>query len=170
MWKKIGFRTPLQSADTVKRAPGDAAANDWQNFAQTFDFLELIREWPGLVGDMLAKQSVPMKLKNRTLFILTRHPIFAEKISYLQRELTQKIVQRFPVLGQQIERFTFETNESFFVVREERIALKPQVTTPHPFDPSYRKARLEAEQLFTDVTDTEERERWISLYIQSALS
>lgn len=167
MWKKLGFRTPLQPKDAVKRSPGDAAANDWRNFSQTFDFLELIREWPGLVGEMLAAQSVPMKLKNKALFILTRHPIFSEKLSYLQRELIAKIVNRFPELGHQIERLAFETNESFFIVREERVTKNKPKNEPHPFDPSYRKARMEAEILFADVEDKDEKERWISLYVQS---
>lgn len=169
MWKKLGFRTPLQSQDTVKRAPGDAAAGDWQQFVQTFDFLELIREWPALVGEMLAAQSVPMKLKNQTLFILTRHPIFAEKLSYLQRELLQKLTARFPQLATQVERLAFETNESFFIQREEKSTKKAPLPTPHPFDPAYRRARADAEKLFADVTDPAEKERWISLYLQVAL-
>lgn len=168
MWKKLGFRTPLRPQETVKRAPGDAAAGDWQDFVQIFDFLELIREWPALVGDMLAAQSVPMKLKNKTLFILTRHPIFAEKLNYLQRELIQKIITRFPILGPQIERLAFETNESFFIVRDERKTQKPTPVAPHPFDPNYRRALVEAEKIFADVTDPTEKARWISLYVQTA--
>ena len=135
---------------------------------QTFDFLELIREWPGLVGEMLSAQSVPMRLKNRTLFILTRHPIFSEKLSYLQRELVQKIIARFPILGPQIERLAFETNESFFLVREEQKVQKKAPFTPHPFDPTARRARQEAEKLFADVQDPAEKERWISLYMQAS--
>ena len=168
MWKKLEFKAPLEPHNAVKRAPGDAAKNDWQEFVQTFDFLELIREWRTIVGEMLASQSVPMRLKNRTLFILTRHPAFSEQLSYLSVELIQKITKRFPVLGPQMERLAFESNESFFIDRAKKVAPKPLPPSPHPFDPAVRKARAEAEKIFIDVEDPTERERWISLYLQTS--
>lgn len=172
MWKKLEFKTPLGPSGLAgggKHAPGDAAADDWREFVQTFDFLELIREWRTIVGDMLADQSVPMRLKNKTLFILTRHPAFSEKLSYLSKELIQKITKRFPVLGPQIERLAFETNESFFIAVAKRTPAPRNVArVPHPFDPNVRRLKAEAEKLFADVEDSAERERWVSLYLQVA--
>ncbi len=156
MWKKLGF----------SRLTGAPAAND--DVAGAFDFLELVREWPTLVGRTLGDNSVPMRLKNGTLFILTRHPVFSQELSYLATPLLGKVSQRFPRLGPQLHKLAFETNESFFISHHAKVAEKPAAAAPHPFDPAYRRLKSEAEALFRDVEDPKEKERWISLYVQSA--
>jgi hypothetical protein len=167
MWKKLGL-TSVLPLGARQHAPGDQAAEDWKEFVQTFDFFALIRAWPSIVGEDLAKSSVPLRLRSRTLFILTRYPAVSDQLNWMSVQLRQKVTQRFPTLAPLVEKLAFETNESFFVVHQQRVELKPPRETFHPQDPRYKRLRAEAERLFAAAVTPEEKERWISLYVQSA--
>lgn len=151
MWKKLDF---------YGVGGGDSGP--------TFDFLKFIRDWPNLVGASLGANTLPMRHKNRTLFILTRHPVFSQELSYLTQPLIAKICQRFPTLGKDIDKLAFEANESFFMAQAARLQEKARPTGLHAFDPLYRRLKAEAESMLSHIEDPEEKERWISLYIQMA--
>jgi len=163
MWKKLKFNGYLPPS----RGEGASQNEEWQRFVEGFDFFALIDAWRGLVGDMLANESVPMRLKNRTLFILTRHPAFADNMKYMERVLLKKIHERFPATRSMLEKLAFESNEVFFQERAKPL-VKPKPPTLHPHSPEYKKLRAEALALFKDVENGEEQERWVSLYIQMA--
>lgn len=167
MWKKLGLTSNLPR-EARQFAPGDQAAEDWKEFVQTFDFFALIRAWPSIVGDDLSKNSVPLRLRSRTLFILTRYPAVSDQLNWMSVQLRQKVTQRFPTLAPLVEKLAFETNESFFVVHHQRVELKPPRKMLHPQDPRYKRLRAEAEKLFSNAESPEEKERWISLYVQSS--
>lgn len=162
MWKKLKFGSYVPAV----RGEGHSSAEDWQRFVEGFDFFALIEAWRSIVGDMFADQSLPLRLKNRTLFILTRHPAIASNMKYSEKILLKKIAERFPEAAPMLQQIAFESNEAFFIEKA-RAHVKPALPKLHPFSPEYRRARAEAEQLFKDVTDPEDKERWISLYIQS---
>ncbi len=163
MWKKLNFKAIAPSV----RGEGHTSQEEWQRFVEGFDFFELVTAWRDLVGEKLAEVSIPLRLKNRTLFILTRHPAIADQMSYLERILLPKIAERFPLAKPMLDRIAFESNESFFLQRRAQHS-RPAPPRLHPYSPEYRRARAEAEALFSTVSDPTERERWISLYIQSA--
>src|SRR5690606_29834686 len=140
------------------RGEGASTLEEWQRFVEGFDFFALIEAWRDIVGDMLADQSIPLRLKNRTLFILTRHPAFAERLKFMEKLLLQKIGERFPEAKPMLESLAFESNESFFMEKAKPF-LKPKTPTLHPHSPEYKRLRFEAEQMFKDVTDPEEKER-----------
>jgi len=48
-----------------------------------FNFLQLIKDWESIVGPMMAKNTVPLKVKSKTLFISTKHAIFAQELGFL---------------------------------------------------------------------------------------
>lgn len=167
MWKKLALEATF--SPTARRfAPGDQAAEEWREFVQTFDFFALIRAWPELVGKDLAGHSTPLRLRQKTLFILTRHPTISDTLNWMSVPLRQKIVQKFPALAPMVERLAFETNETFFMERHSRVQPTPVKPLPHPMDPRQRRLRSEAEALFANVEDVDERARWISLYVQSS--
>ncbi len=162
MWKKLKFNSYVPT----QRGEGAAPHEEWQRFVEGFDFFGLIEAWRDIVGEMLARESIPLRLKNRTLFILTRHPAFADNMKYMEKILLQKIAERFPVAAPMLDKIAFESNEVFFQEKA-RPFLKPKAPTLHPHSPEFKRLKAEAEKLFADVSDTGERERWVSLYIQS---
>lgn len=163
MWKKLNF----QSLTPAIKGQGQTPQEEWIRFVEGFDFFGLIEKWPGIVGAMMAEQSLPLRLKNKTLFILTRHPAYAEKLKFLEKPLIAKISVIFPLAAPMIKKISFESNEAFFIQKQ---ATLPKKTEPmvHKFSPEYRRLRAEAERLFSEVENSEEKERWISLYVQSA--
>lgn len=162
MWKKLKFN----SYTPTLRGEGAAPHEEWQRFVEGFDFFGLIEAWRDIVGEMLARESIPLRLKNRTLFILTRHPAFADNMKYMEKILLQKIGERFPVAAPMLDKIAFESNEVFFQEKA-RPFLKTKAPTLHPHSPEFKRLKAEAEKLFADVSDAAERDRWISLYIQS---
>lgn len=162
MWKKLKFTSLLPAV----RGEGATPQEEWQRFVEGFDFFSLIEAWRSIVGDMMAEQSIPLRLKNRTLFILTRHPAFADRLKFMEKLLLTKINERFPETKKMLQALAFESNESFFIQKATPF-LKPKPMTLHPQSPEYKKLRHEAEKMFQEVSDPEEKERWISLYIQS---
>ncbi len=165
MWKKLSFKglpTPLQGE-------GSSAHEQWQRFVEGFDFFGLMVAWHDIVGEMLAKESLPLRLKNHTLFILTRHPAIAANMKYAEKVLLEKIHDRFPVTVKMLDRIAFESNEVFFQEKA-RPFLKPRATALHRHSPEYKRLRMEAETLCAEINDPIEKERWISLYIQSCQS
>jgi hypothetical protein len=163
MWKKLNF----QSVSSQMKGQGQTPTEEWVRFVEGFDFFGLIAKWPEIVGEMMSRESIPLRLKSKTLFILTRHPAFAEKLKFMDRLLIAKIGQIFPEAKPMIHRLAFESNEAFF---QEKIQAFTKEKTPglHPFSPEYKRLRVEAEKLFGQIESTEEKERWISLYIQAA--
>ena len=135
-----------------------------------FDFLEIVGFWPELVGPFLAPNSIPLKVKSQTLFVLVRHSVFSQELTYLGEKIKERLHKKFPHLKNQISKLAFEVNESFFNAKdqqEESIKIKQQQL--HPHSPQMRKLRQEAQQLFPELLDQEEKDQWISLYIQSML-
>ena len=163
MWKKLNFQSFTQ---TIK-GQGQTPQEEWIRFVEGFDFFALIEKWPDIVGEMMAEQSLPLRLKNKTLFILTRHPAYAEKLKFLEKPLIAKISVIFPLAAPMIQKISFESNEAFFIQKQATLP-KKEIPTIHKYSPEYRKFRAEAELLFKDVENLEEKERWISLYIQAA--
>lgn len=163
MWKKLSF----QSFTSTIKGQGQTPQEEWIRFVEGFDFFGLIEKWPEIVGPMMAEQSLPLRLKNKTLFILTRHPAYAEKLKFLEKPLIAKISVLFPLAAPMIQKISFESNEAFFIQKQATLPKKAEPMI-HKFSPEYRKLRAEAELLFKDAQEGEEKERWISLYIQSA--
>jgi hypothetical protein len=140
------------------------------NWTHSFDFLLLSSAWPELVGPLLSQNTVPLKMKNKTLFILTKHMAFAQELNYLAKELILKIESKFPILKGVITQIAFETNEGFFNLKKE-IELKSSAPSPfHPQSPKYRLALEEAKKFFSHLEENEEKEKWLSLYIQMKLN
>jgi hypothetical protein len=163
MWKKLNF----VSITPKLKGEGFTPQEEWLRFVEGFDFFGLMEQWRDIVGDMMAEQSIPLRLKNKTLFILTRHPAFAEKLKFMEKLLISKISERFPDAAPMIHHLAFESNETFFLEKAKPF-LKPKPLKLHPFSPEYRKLKAEAEELFKDIENPQEKERWVSLYIQTS--
>lgn len=140
-----------------------------ESFYQTFDFFDLIKQWPEIVGPMLGQNTSPLRIKGDSLFVVTKHAAFAQQLNFLTEIIKEKIFQTFPKLRSVIKKVVYETNPHFFKEIEQRQEIEKAKPAPlHPMSPQYRKAKAEAEQLFSHIEDPEFRASMISIYIQAS--
>lgn len=59
----------------------------------------LVREWPLIVGVLLASKSCPLDLKNGVLTVEVRDNSWMQEIRFHQKRIIEKINDRFPNLG-----------------------------------------------------------------------
>ena len=138
---------------------------------QGIDFLFLIKNWHKVVGPRLAKNTIPLKLQQKKLTILTDHSIVSQQLSYMRKELINNITQEYPKMGKSIEDFSFIVNPTFFKKKKDSLktVLGEKPSTPsahHPYSPEYRRLKKEAEELFKDIEDENIKELFHSLFIQ----
>jgi hypothetical protein len=167
MFKKINFRS-LNYNDLDRLGSHDLKRDEMHSFYQTFDFLELIKKWPKIVGPKMSPVTSPLKIKFDSLFIITKHSIFSQELSFLSEEIKQEIFKVFPQLKRVIKKLVFQTQESFFQAQKEQgNHVVPPTNRLHPQSPAYKLKKQEAERLFHDVIDEELKKMLISLYFQS---
>lgn len=168
MFKKIDFKG-LNYRDLDRFGSHDQRRDEMKSFYQTFDFLELIKKWPKIVGEKMCQVTSPLKIKQDSLFIVTKHSIYSQELSFLSEEIKKEIFKVLPELKPVIKKLSFQTQESFFQQREiqgqkEALNAPPKL---HPQSPKYKLLKLEAERLFSGVDDPELKEVMISIFIQS---
>jgi hypothetical protein len=166
MFKKIDFKG-LNYRELERYDSHDLKRDTLHSFYQTFDFLELVKKWPDIIGPALSKVTSPLKIKGDSLIIMSKHASYSQNISFLSEDIKVKIFALFPQLKPVIKKLNFQTQESFFnqqIVEEEKKIAPPKF---HPQDPRYKILKLEAERLFADVEDQELKSMMISIYMQS---
>lgn len=167
MFKKIGFKS-LNYRDLDRINSHDLKHDEMESFYQTFDFLEMIKKWPEIVGPQMATVTSPLKISHSSLFIITKHSVYSQELSFLTTEILGEIFKVFPHLRSVIKKLVFQTQEKFFQeqkVKEQKVAvLKNKI---HPQSPQYKILKAEAERLFGDIEDKELKETMISIFIQS---
>lgn len=126
-----------------------------------FNFLNLIKDWESVVGPMMAKNTIPLKIKSQTLFISTKHPIFAQELGFLAPEILLKVKEEYPELENKVSKIKFSyskyTSEQFSKRKEtlNKVLPENQNTGPHKFSPLYKRRLLEARQSFQHIEDEE---------------
>lgn len=166
MFKKIDFKS-LNYKELDRYDAHDLKRESLHNFYQTFDFLDLVKKWPEIIGPKLSGVTSPLKIKGDSLIILSKHGSYSQNISFLSEEIKEKIFVLLPALRPIIKKLNFQTQESFFnqqIIQEEK---KTSITKLHPQDPRYKILKTEAERLFSDVEDVELKKTLISIFIQS---
>lgn len=167
MFKKIGFKS-LNYKDLERFDSNDLKRENLHSFYQTFDFLELVKKWPEIVGPKMSPVTSPLKIQNDSLFIVTKHASYSHELSYLSEEIKTQIFKVFPKLKSVISKISFKTQENFFNEKEKVEASKVAATPKlHPQSPQFKILKMEAERLFGDVPDPELKEILISIFIQS---
>lgn len=135
-----------------------------------FNFLQLIKDWKSIVGEFMAKNTIPLKIRSGTLIISTKHSIFAQELSFLAPTLLKKIKEKFPELDDKLNKIHFTYSD--FTAKEfdqsTKSQEKPQVKkTIHRFSPEYQFKVQNAKTLFADIQDEELREQLIDFYINN---
>ena len=136
-----------------------------------FDFISLIRSWEEVVGKLMAQNTTPLKIKGTTLFITTKHPIFAQELGFLAPKIIEKIQDRFPQLCGKVTSIKFSHSKlSANDLRKETVVnkeVKPKLKKIHKFSPQYHEALFKAEELFKEIEDKELKEALIDFYLSS---
>ena len=168
MFKKLDFKR-LNYGDIDRVDSHDIKRDELQSFYLTFDFLDLIKKWPEIVGTKLATVTSPLKIKQDCLFVITRHSSYSQELSFLAETIKKEIFKEFPNLKPILKKLAFQTQENFFDKKEEKQVYSSQLQSSklHPQSPLFKMLKLEAERLFGDIEDPELKSALISLFIQS---
>lgn len=148
-----------------------------QRPSELFDFLTLIARWHEIVGEKLAKVTVPLKNQNKTLTVLTNHSGYSQSLSMMEETIKDKIFRSFPELKGKVNRLKFIVSTQHF--DQQRADLLQRASTSkddkvekkkhnklHPQSPQYKALRQEALEQFADL-DEDFKEQMVSLFIQS---
>ncbi len=142
-----------------------------KSVSESFDFLALIKAWKDIAGSKLAEHTIPLKNQNGTLIVLSNHSAFASQLSYMELPLKQKIFEKFPSLEKSILSIKFIVDSTYFSKQYEQFVIrseKKQIQQLHPYSPEFRKLKKAADEMFSDIEDSEMKEKFVSIYIQSA--
>lgn len=171
MLKKLSFSgfnyndlDRISSTDQKRR-------EDAKAFFQTFDFLNLIKKWPDIVGPGLCKVTAPLKVKFGSLVIVTIHPTYSHELSYHVEPIKQSIFKEFPQLKSVIQNLQFQSMPQFFQqksIMEKNEEIKIQQNTLHPQSPQYRMLHAKALKNFEHVQDEDLKQMMINIYIQTS--
>ena len=135
----------------------------------TFDFIHLLKAWQEIVGEMLAKNTLPLKIRKNTLYVSTKHQVFAQEMGFLVPEILEKIFDRFPNLKKNINSIKFINNEFLNQNLSERkgeFQFKSKPTKKiHPFSPEYLHRKSKAQEIFEDIQDPEIRDILTRYYL-----
>ena len=138
------------------------------------DFLSLMKKWPNFVGKSCAKHTIPLGIKNKTLYILSNHSAFSTTLSFMEEKIKQNIFQEFPEFKKAIKKISFKVDSAYFnqetlkkskilsSVKKENIQEKL-----HPFSPEYKRLKKEADNLFQNIEDEQLLQSLTSIYMQS---
>lgn len=153
-------------------APGYVPSNNKKaDLHDAFNFIELIKIWPNIVGSKIAEHTIPLKNTYNTLVILSNHSVFAQELSFMEVELRRKILLKFPTLSQSIKKLKFIVDSEYFQTQkkfqEKTTDKKSKFVAPHPFSPEFKKLKNDAEELMKDIEDPDLKKVLISLYFQT---
>ena len=143
--------------------------NSKQRFDKTaFDFFVLINNWKDIIGPHFSRNSLPVKLTNKTLTIITAHSTISHQLSYIEEDLLKRIHELYPELSQQLQYIKYKVNQGVFLEKqkqETKTIINDSKT--HPYSPVFRELKKNAEKEFENINDSEIRDILISLKIQS---
>lgn len=136
-----------------------------------FDFLELSNSWDKVVGPRLSQFTIPLKLKNKALTILTSHPVYAQQLKYMETEIIKSIGNVLPATRGQIKKIFFQVDNQFFQKKKAQVTKKETVKQEvenrlHPQSPEYKAIMRDAQMQFSDIDDEELKNSLTSILMQ----
>lgn len=139
------------------------------------NFLDLVYGWSEIVGPKLSLHTLPLKNNDNLLTILTDHPVYSQQLSFLEKEIIEKIQRKFPSLSRNLKGLRFQVNAQFFNRKLNQLQKNPQanrkkeVTKLHPLSPEYKKYKREFDGMGLEFEDEELKEIFFSLFIQGKI-
>ena len=131
-------------------------------YARTsFDFIQLIQNWEKIVGKMMAQNTIPLKIQNRTLVIVAKHAIFANELNLMSPQLIKGVTDLFPALDGKINKVKFyhsDYSSEYFNKIHEKKKAPVQKQELHPFSPEFKKKKKDALKTLETIEDEEIKE------------
>lgn len=166
--------------DVLKDIDKDGKLSRYKNYApkkkglgsvDLFDFLDLSRSWDKIVGPRLSQFTIPLKLNNKYLTILTSHPVYAQQLKYMENEIIKSIGDVLPATQGHIAKVFFQVDNKYFgkmkAEGEKKKMIKEEVENRlHPQSPQYKAIMQAADNEFCDIADESLKESLKSLYFQ----
>ena len=140
----------------------NSSSGGWER--DFFGFLGLVKSWPSIVGETLSRQTLPLKIRSKKLFIMTSHPLYAQQLQHFEQTILERVTARFPRLRSQVGGIRLQATDYFDTIKtEQKIGLtatqkdqeKEQPQSFHPFDPRYLRLRLEVRAKLPPIADSE---------------
>lgn len=150
-----------------------SSAHRGKNESDIFDFLEMLDKWPEMIGEKMAKVTEPVKIKGKSLVVITAHSAFSQQLSLMKTEILKKINKVYPQSIGKIKDLTFITNDLFFAQKKKDILSDESKkeykknNQLHPHSPRYRQLFKEAQNIFQDIKDAEIKQSLTKIYITS---
>ncbi len=140
----------------------------------SFDFFQLVKNWSKIIGNQIAKETIPLKLQRGNLTILARHAIYAQQLSFLETQMIDAISKEFKQLKGKIDRVTFQVNGSFFSIKQSSSLLPPEAEPKstskfNKYSPEYKEAKRRSDEIFCDINDEQIRDSIKSIFVQMTL-
>lgn len=73
---------------------GEIISNLEGEISSTLKNCQLLSLWSLVVDERVGKNTEPVKIKNRTLFVATANPVWAQELSFLKKEIIDKFNQQ----------------------------------------------------------------------------
>ena len=143
-----------------------------QDNKEAFDFLQLVHDWPEIVGPRLSSMTIPLKIQRNKLVILTGHSAFAEQLSFMSNVIIEKINTHFPSLAGKINQINYMTNPTHFKQQKEQAEhtqekkVKEIEEITHKYSPTDKALIKEANSLFEEIEDEDVKKSLTSIFIQ----
>lgn len=136
-----------------------------------FDFLDLVNSWDQVVGPRLSQFTIPLKLKSKSLTILTSHPVYAQQLKYMESEIIKSIGNVLPATLGHISKVFFQVDNKYFTEKKAKSIQKEVVKKEvenrlHPQSPEYKAIMQQAAVEFHDIEDEELKQSLMSIFFQ----
>jgi len=115
--------------------------------------------WNDAVGDTIARNAQPEKIRQGTLFVKVSSPVWMQQLQYLKDTIADKINQ---TLGKEVVKNIF-----FVIGKVEAKAAAPAAATPAPPPPSAAPSKHD-EEMLDSIKDPEVRRALKRLFAASA--
>ena len=131
-----------------------------------FSFIHLIQNWQEIVGDFMGQNTLPLKIKQGTLFVACKHSIFAQELGFLSPQILEKIHTKFPSFNH-IKRIKFSHNDFQAHFQESPSKVKePKKNALHPYSPEYKALVKKAQAITEDIEDPEVKQAIMNFYLK----
>ena len=154
--------------EDIKMKKRKFAKGTFSKSSDCFDFIRLLSSWPLIVGKLLSENTIPQKLVRGTLFIASRHQVFASELMHISQSIILKIEKDIPKLQGKIRRLKFIHSEKIFI-QQKRVIKQQNVPEKnfHRFDPKAILKEEHAKSMFKHIEDEELREILVALKVSS---
>ncbi|MCT4641681.1 MAG: DUF721 domain-containing protein [Bacteriovoracaceae bacterium] len=135
-----------------------------------FDFLYIIKNWESIVGKMLAENTIPLKIQQSSLIVLTKHSIFSQELGLMAPQILNKIETQYPKFKGQVKKIRFihgkfSSNEFNEMKSNTHRKAPSSIKEVHPFDPKYKAKMVKINKMFHDIEDDQIKQMLISAAI-----